>query len=510
MPTFHPVLGHLIALKESISALPRNITMHVVVRRMASQFPNGVFYLNLWPFSDTIMVVGDPYVASQVEAASLDKPRWMCSTLEVINGGQSIQSMHGPTWKKWRGLFNSGFAGGYIIGLAPAIADEVAVFCELLKGLAERGDLFQLEEYTLRLTFDVIARVTLDARLHYQTQGSALADCLRRQILWTPFGTTFNPVRRYLSPRPLVQKYNSHRMDTYLDSQIDQRFDEAYASPDTSSHQLRKPSRSIISLAMSDYMGDVKEADLSSRNTFKALVKPHLRMFLYAGHDTTSSTLLYCYLLLSQHPEAMARLRSEHDHVFGSNATTAYCSDTIAKDPTLLNHIPYTAAVIKEVLRLFPPAGSLRAGRSGLVLVDEEGRQYPTENCNIWTLTLLMHRHPNAFVKPEEFIPDRWLAGPQDPLYPKKGAWRPFEWGARDCIGQTLAQLELKIALVMTARAFDISPAYEEFDRLHPSKGIKTVDGDRAYQAELGGGGAHPADAFPVRVALREQAVGST
>lgn len=161
MPKYHPVFGHFIALKECIQALPRNTTMHVVVQRMSRQFPNGVFYLNLWPFNQTLMVVGDPSVAAQVEAAFLDKPAAMCSVLEVINGGPSLQTMHGSTWKRWRALFNPGFAAGYMTGLAPAIADEVAVLCDLLQKRANEGKMFQLEEYTLRLTFDVIARVTL-------------------------------------------------------------------------------------------------------------------------------------------------------------------------------------------------------------------------------------------------------------------------------------------------------------------------------------------------------------
>lgn len=161
MPTYHAVFGHFIVLKEYIQALPRNSTMHVVVQCMARKFPGGVFYLNLWPFNSTIMVVADPFVASQVEAAFLDKPAGQCSTLEVINGGPSLMTMHGATWKKWRGLFNQGFAAGYIIGLAPAMAEEVAVFCALLGERAKQDQVFQLEEYTLRLTFDIIGRATL-------------------------------------------------------------------------------------------------------------------------------------------------------------------------------------------------------------------------------------------------------------------------------------------------------------------------------------------------------------
>lgn len=161
MPHHHPIFGHFLALKASIQAVPRNAVMHVVVRRMALAFPNGVFYINLWPFNAPLMVVTSPHVASQVEHAFLDKPANICATIDVISGGASLLTMRGGTWKKWRTLFSPGFAAGYMTGLAPAIADEVGVFCELLRVKAGEGALFALEEYTLRLTFDVIARVTL-------------------------------------------------------------------------------------------------------------------------------------------------------------------------------------------------------------------------------------------------------------------------------------------------------------------------------------------------------------
>ncbi|KAI1175949.1 cytochrome P450 [Nemania sp. FL0916] len=504
MPEYHPVAGHLIALRECSQAMPRDTTIHVVIQHMVKQFPKGIFYLNLWPFNKTMIVVANPFAAAQVEAAFLDKPSEMCDTLEIINGGPSLMTMHASTWKQWRGLFNPGFAAGHILGLGPAFAEEVAVFCGLLQDFARKGNMFQLEEFTLRLTFDIIARVTLDARLHYQTQGSALADCLRRQVYWTPFGTSFNPFRRYLSIRPLVQRYNSYRMDAYLDQEIDKRFDELARSRQDKVKGSKGQSRSIISLAMDKYLEDVGHDGEVSRKAFKSLAKPQLRMFLYAGHDTTSSTLLYCFLLLSKHPEVLSKLRQEHDEVFGINLDTDKYVQLINNDPSLLNQIPYTLAVIKEVLRIFPPAGSLRDGRPDFVLVDEEGQRYPTDDCHIWTLSLAMHHRPAVFIHPDDFIPERWLVGTEDPLHPAKGSWRAFEWGQRNCIGQTLALMELKVALVMTARTFDITPAYEEWDSNHPKDGIKVVQGNRAYQSEMGGGGAHPSDGFPVRVSLRK------
>lgn len=327
----------------------------------------------------------------------------------------------------WRALFNPGFAPSYITGLAPAIADEVAVFCQLLRNAAMQGDMFQLEEYTLRLTFDVISQVTFGSRLHYQTQGSVLADGVRRQILWTPFATSFNPFRRWLSPRPLIQRYNSFRIDRYLGVEIDKRFEELVSSRQNPSKHLQP--RSVISLVMDEYLKDVGNTEELSRKAFKKLVIPQLRLFLYAGHDTTSSTLLYCYYLLFKHPDVLERVRNEHDTVFGSDFSVENVQLGITKDPNSLNKLQYTQAVIKEVLRLFPPGASIRDGRSDLILTDEDGKQYPTDGCHIWSLNLVMHHSPEIFASPEEFIPDRWLVEPHDHLYPKKGSWRAFEWG---------------------------------------------------------------------------------
>jgi hypothetical protein len=56
---------------------------------------------------------------------------------------------------------------------------------------------------------------------------------------------------------------------------------------------------------------------------------------------------------------------------------------------------------------------------------------------------------------------------------------------------------------VLTLREFDIKNAYEEWDRKYPSKGMKTALGERAYQVTGGGGGQHPANRYPCRIAIR-------
>lgn len=162
MPKFKLIAGHFLALKDTIKALPPNTTLHTVMAQLSKKFPSGIFYISMWPFmSEPLMVVTTPSAASQVQGLDLGKPPALCVPLETLTGGPSLITMHGGTWKKWRALFNPGFSAGYMMGLAPAIADEVAVFCGLLRQRASQGKVFQLEDLTLRLTCDVIGSVTL-------------------------------------------------------------------------------------------------------------------------------------------------------------------------------------------------------------------------------------------------------------------------------------------------------------------------------------------------------------
>ena len=294
-------------------------------------------------------------------------------------------------------------------------------------------------------------------------------------------------------------------MDQFIEKELDHRFAERQREKDSSDNAgMPSRSKSVVSLALDSYMAEqvdgrsIKEMD----KTFKAYATAQVRLFLFAGHDTTSSTLCYCFHLLSSHPEAKAKLRAEHDSVLGTDLSEV--PSLLSKNPNLLNQLPYTLAVIKETMRLFPAASSMREGAAGVSIVDEAGDRYPTEGVYVWILHLAIQRNPKYWKEPDSFIPERWLVGPEDPLYPMKGAWRPFEFGPRNCIGQTLVTMDLRTVLAMTVREFDIYAAYQEWDLLHPSgKAVKTVRGERAYQIEKGG--AHPADGFPCRVTFSKE-----
>ena len=258
--------------------------------------------------------------------------------------------------------------------------------------------------------------------------------------------------------------------------------------------------RSVVNLALNEYF----EQQPGSNNVrsmvdadFKRFAISQMKVFILAGHDTTSSTLCYIYHTLSRNPVALQSVRAEHDEIFGSDI--AQTKATIIANPHALSRLSFTLAVIKETLRLFPPASAAREGEPGFYLT-HDGRQYPTEGSTVWCSHQSIHREPLYWPQPDSFIPDRWLVPEGDPLHPVKGAWRPFEWGPRNCIGQELALLELKIVMVMTLRTFNITASYDVWDRIHRTKEPRTVNNERAYYAMKGT--TRPVDGFPARVTV--------
>lgn len=114
----------------------------------------------------------------------------------------------------------------------------------------------------------------------------------------------------------------------------------------------------------------------------------------------------------------------------------------------------------------------------------------------------------------DEFKPQRFLPGKADKL--PANAWRPFERGPRNCIGQELALIEMKVILAITLREFEITTAFDELETLSRDgtlwaknasfrEGPQEVFGDPMYQTLLAAG--KPREGHPVRINRRKMQI---
>ncbi|KAF2657160.1 cytochrome P450 [Lophiostoma macrostomum CBS 122681] len=516
-PGWSWVTGHLLILQKYVDQLPSNANVNLAMADLAREFSDTeVFLMDFWPVYQPLLMVYDPDAAGQITAKyNLPKTDMHLHFMKPITGGPNLISMSDQEWKLWRSLFNPGFSTAALTETVPHIVKSVEIFREKLMEKAYAG-ITCLDDLTTRLTMDVIMKITLDADLNYQHSENRLASALGHITRWHSF---WDP-RILLHPlRPIIQKYYGRVMDNLIRKELDQRYFELrtgkFARSDDNAGKMRT-AKSVVTLAIEAYMTQNQHTDLLQKpqleEHFARYATHQVRLFLFAGNDTTSSTIMYAYHLLSQHPNALQIMRKEHDKVFGSNTDRA--SDLLAKQPALLNQCKYTMAVIKETLRLYPPAGTMRAGQPGISLNDRHGNKYPMDDIGAIILHPAVHRNPRVWPRPNEFLPERFLVDPDHELFPYAPAFRPFEQGPRNCIGQTLVYNEIRVALILTLRTFDISPAYDEWDTVKTQQAswfkrfktrvfgqpVQTVHGDRAYQTEKAG--THPADGYPCRITL--------
>lgn len=181
-------------------------------------------------------------------------------------------------------------------------------------------------------------------------------------------------------------------------------------------------------------------------------VVANLYVMLAAGYETTSNALACAMFCLASNKEAEGKLLEEVD-AWGRDKGVAYDE---------LGAFPYTMAVVKEVLRLYPAAPLIgRCSSADLML---GGYHIPRGTCILASVWSIM-RDPAIFPDPEAFKPERWL-GPDAARLEE--AFMAFGVGPRSCIGYKFALEEARIALIRVYQRLTF-----ELDRSqHPVPGV--------------------------------------
>src|SRR4051794_25431525 len=172
--------------------------------------------------------------------------------------------------------------------------------------------MFSLDELACNFTMDIIGSVCFGSRLNSQRTYNPLASAMRSQISWQCPDKELNLFKRWNPIRPFVERWNSYRMNSYISKELEKRFAERQdGRVDTSL-------RSIIDLILDNYLSAISSEGSTGKldKFFISWACVQLRLMIFAGHDSTGSTICYCYYLLSRNPSALARLRLEHDEVF--------------------------------------------------------------------------------------------------------------------------------------------------------------------------------------------------
>ena len=189
-------------------------------------------------------------------------------------------------------------------------------------------------------------------------------------------------------------------------------------------------------------------------------IRDEIMNLFFAGYETTALAVIWTWYLLTQHPEIYKRMQDEIDNTLSGRKPT-YAD---------LQKLPFTLQILKESLRLYPPAYLLV--RKALHQVELEEYSIPPGRV-IAVSPYVLHRRVEYFDNPNEFHPSRFADQEQNQAY------IPFGIGPRTCLGNHFALMEAQIILVVMAQTitFRLLPGQNitpiPLTTLYPNDAIK-------------------------------------
>ena len=402
------------------------------MRRWQQRY-GDVFTIKLALTGESVQVA-DPQLVKAVFAAKPDSARAGEANriLDPVLGRNSVLLLDGREHLRQRKLLLPPFHGERMQRYGELIADVTNAELERW----QMGTPFPLRPAMQRITLDVILRAVFglergDKLDELRPMVRDLVDVTRNRMAVIPWFRHelggHSPWGRFVRARA--------RTDALLHEIIRSRQND----PDVASRD------DVLSML-------VQARDENGEAMTVEELRDELMTLLLAGHETTATSLAWCFNLLLQNPDEMQRLRDDID----SGSTTRL------------------DAVIKETMRIRPVVAVVARQLHAPLQLGE------------WTLPAgvmvapnieLVHRRPDLYPEPDRFLPDRFV-DKQVETY----EWLPFGGGVRRCLGASFAIFEMRTVIPIVLRRAALRLEQSRMDRVRrqavvmvPERGVRVV-----------------------------------
>ena len=328
--------------------------------------------------------------------------------------GNGLLTSEGDFWRRQRRIAQPAFHRDRVASFAKVMVRAAEDTHGRWIDVAQAGGTLDVAAEMMRLTLRIAGETLLS------TDVSADADVVGTSVstlLEEASARILRPASLPLSwPTPHNKRLLAalHAIDAIVRRMIEERRRAAERPND------------LLSMLM-----DARDEETGEGMTDQQLRDEVLTIFL-AGHETTANALAWTFYLLSKHPDAARRMHAELADVLGG------------RPPEIadLGKLVYTTAVLKESMRLYPPAWLI--GRRVVEADVVDGYELPVDSI-AFVSPYVTHRHPAFWQNPEGFDPERFL--PERAAEIPRYAYFPFGAGPRICIGQGFAMIEAQLLL---------------------------------------------------------------
>lgn len=359
--------------------------------------------------------------------------------------GQGLLTSEGELWRRQRRVAQPAFHKAQIVGLTDVMRAASEDLADSLEPAASNFSVIdiaqEMSNITLRIAGETLFGVDLSDE-SVEVSGSLdrmMQGFMQMMASPLPMLSTNIPL-----PRNIRMKRDIAELDRVVREIIAERRKDPGEKP------------TLLNMF-------INARDEDGKGMSDTQLRDEVLTMLLAGHETTANALAWTFYCVSKHPDVARRLEAELDEVLDGSAPTM----------EQVRELPYTTQVLKESIRLFPPAWTV--GRRAEEADEIAGCSIP-KGALVLMSPYVLHRHPDYWENPEGFDPDRF--GP-DKAPPVRGSYIPFLVGPRKCIGEHFAMTEavIMIATLLSKYRFELIPGHavipEPSVTLRPKNGIK-------------------------------------
>jgi len=382
--------------------------------------------------SPTTYLVTDPEAVRRVlvtNSKGYGKRTLQYTTLSLVTG-EGLLTADTEAWRPQRRLVQPAFHHASLELVAAHVRDAVDRLIE--RWSDHDGEVVDVDEAMMHLTLEVVGAALFGADLTGDARHLADATLEALEVVVKKARSPFSPPLRFPTPTNIVLRRAVRVLDSAVESILVQRQGNPLLEGESP--------RDMLDLLLAAHDDD--GSTLSRRQ-----IRDQVVTFIVAGHETVASTLTWAWHLIATNPESARRLRDEVDAVCAPGGPTF-------ED---LGRLPWTTAVLDEVLRLYPPAWLVtRRSLEPDVLSGVEIAAGSLVIMSPW----LVHRNVAAWPEPEVFEPSRFLddSGTRRRDLLTSPAYLPFGAGPRICIGRDMALVEGVLVLAGLAGRVDFEP----------------------------------------------------
>ena len=366
--------------------------------------------------------------------------------------GEGLLTSEGEHWTRQRRLAQPAFHRDRVATYARTIVEFTEEMCATWK----HGETREIHNDMMRLTTRVVTKTLFNSPVPQEIDELSAAST----VVMERFTRQWKWHRLFLALFPALGSRRFEQVVRRLDAFIYGLVRERRASG--------RDAGDLLSMLL-------QARDEDGTGMTDGQVRDELITLMLAGLDTTALTLSWAFYLLSQNPAAVATLEEELATVLGDRAPG------FADLPQLA----YAELVVKETMRLYPPAWLI--GRAAIRDCEIGGHHVKAGNSLLMS-QWLKHRDPRWFKDPGSFIPERWRTEEIKQL--PKFAYFPFGGGPRTCIGNSFAMMEAMLVLATISQKFRLTAPHGYQVRpwptitLYPKGGISLTVQQRGTATE--------------------------